>query len=635
MKMIKWPVRRFFLLTYSLIYFVGLTFLASVLSNILPRGNEEQILAAPSCNYIVSSNSELGSANQNATAGEIICLKTGNYSIPLVPSHSGSENNYITYEALPGETPVITVRVFLSGKSYLVFKGIEFRSAGGTAWIGSDTSSHHIQILGCKFTGGKSWVTIKGDYFTIRDCAFGLGQGDMILVEGAYALIEHNDFSQSGSDHSLLGIKGGHATHVIVRRNYFRSHWDRALVVLRFEGIETQRVIVEENVFVDNLWNRVDLNPYPNDPEDGGVEAIRFSATKNIFRNNLIIGTNIGSDSSSNTALQFIIFSGGGEGKRLWAEHTRVYNNTFFKNRKNGITFRRYADITSGYFTEDNIFKNNILAESRIYAVKVIDSGFSYLFDTNLISDTQKIKSLYIVDGGGEQSVAEAQSRHPGQFFGNITTPPLFQNESILDDALQFPENYSLANLDGFFSGFFLRTSSPGKEGGTHLTTVSTPAANTNILKVEDALYFSDGLGLIPGDSLIFGSRPNQPVRVNRVINETTLELNRAITLPVGDKVYLENMGTKPDMGIYGDGVVSPTPTPPPSFSLSQGWNEIIWPEVSGVKASDTPPECPIAVAKENFWFRPYVRNYGGVNFEFESGKTYYLKCSQETVWSL
>jgi hypothetical protein len=72
-----------------------------------------------------------------------------------------------------------------------------------------------------------------------------------------------------------------------------------------------------------------------------------------------------------------------------------------------------------------------------------------------------------------------------------------------------------------------------------------------------------------------------------------------------------------------------------PSFSLSPGWNQITWPNVSGKKASDIPTECPIAVTKENFWFEPYVRNFGGVNFNFENGKTYFIKCTQAVVWNL
>jgi hypothetical protein len=70
-------------------------------------------------------------------------------------------------------------------------------------------------------------------------------------------------------------------------------------------------------------------------------------------------------------------------------------------------------------------------------------------------------------------------------------------------------------------------------------------------------------------------------------------------------------------------------------LSLSPGWNEIMWPDVLGKKASDVPDVCPIAVAQENFWLRPYVKNYGGKDFNFESGKTYYLHCTQSFTWAL
>lgn len=71
------------------------------------------------------------------------------------------------------------------------------------------------------------------------------------------------------------------------------------------------------------------------------------------------------------------------------------------------------------------------------------------------------------------------------------------------------------------------------------------------------------------------------------------------------------------------------------SLTLSSGWNQITWPDVSGYKASDTPAVCPVAVAKERFWFIPYVKNFGGVDFNFEKDKVYYLKCNQTASWNL
>jgi hypothetical protein len=71
------------------------------------------------------------------------------------------------------------------------------------------------------------------------------------------------------------------------------------------------------------------------------------------------------------------------------------------------------------------------------------------------------------------------------------------------------------------------------------------------------------------------------------------------------------------------------------TIPLFPGWNEIIWPNVAGRKASDIPPECPMAVTQENFWLKPHVKNYGGGDFGFETGKSYFLKCNQDTTWQL
>jgi hypothetical protein len=94
--------------------------------------------------------------------------------------------------------------------------------------------------------------------------------------------------------------------------------------------------------------------------------------------------------------------------------------------------------------------------------------------------------------------------------------------------------------------------------------------------------------------------------------------------------VSIEICGNGIDEDCDGQDLVCEQP-----FSLVQGWNQIIWPAMVDIKASDVPPECPIAVTKENFWIRPYVKNYGGVDFGFVSGRTYYLKCNQAVEWTI
>ncbi len=86
---------------------------------------------------------------------------------------------------------------------------------------------------------------------------------------------------------------------------------------------------------------------------------------------------------------------------------------------------------------------------------------------------------------------------------------------------------------------------------------------------------------------------------------------------------------------VYFDELKIEEVAPRSTISLVQGWNEIVWTSVAGKRASDVPDVCPIADSKENFWFRPYVRDYGGVDFEFEGGKNYFIKCTQDFIWNL
>lgn len=168
----------------------------------------------------------------------------------------------------------------------------------------------------------------------------------------------------------------------------------------------------------------------------------------------------------------------------------------------------------------------------------------------------------------------------------------------------------------------------------------------------QDALTFLLNQNLLPNGNSLYQNLLDYeitiasdfnafPVPENAVINNVDLGapidcLGGYKELTDGYKWFINGLVTMRHVIalLYQDQALT-LPTTFSGFSLFPGWNQITWPNVLGKKASDTPPECPIAVAKENFWFKPYIRNFGGVNFNFESGKTYYLKCSQEAVWQL
>jgi len=154
--------------------------------------------------------------------------------------------------------------------------------------------------------------------------------------------------------------------------------------------------------------------------------------------------------------------------------------------------------------------------------------------------------------------------------------------------------------------------------GGQFATDSGTGVLNLAIFELDAnfAIITSHGTTLNPTPTY-------QSVEKNLVLNDQTktvrfqLYLNSSHTFKA-DEMFFETVEIPPNI-----------------ISLSQGWNQIIWPDVSGKKASDIPPECPIAVSKENFWFKPYIKNFGGVNFNFENRKTYYIKCNQAVIWQL
>jgi len=107
-------------------------------------------------------------------AGDTVYVKAGNYSGFMV-SRSGTADNYISYLAYPGDTPIVGQIYFGQGASYNKFVGLEITHppAGG---IVMDHNNDHNIISNCHIhhcnPGGSCGVDISGgsDYNIIEDC---------------------------------------------------------------------------------------------------------------------------------------------------------------------------------------------------------------------------------------------------------------------------------------------------------------------------------------------------------------------------------------------------------------------------------------------------------------------------------
>lgn len=102
--------------------------------------------------------------------------------------------------------------------------------------------------------------------------------------------------------------------------------------------------------------------------------------------------------------------------------------------------------------------------------------------------------------------------------------------------ATWFPYNFNLA------------AGSPGIDAGGFLTT-TTNAGTGTVVAVGDARFFTDGLGVIPGDRVQIGTDVVQVTALNYAAN--TLTVTPAITWAVGEGVALPYSGAKPDIGAF------------------------------------------------------------------------------------
>ena len=101
-----------------------------------------------------------------------------------------------------------------------------------------------------------------------------------------------------------------------------------------------------------------------------------------------------------------------------------------------------------------------------------------------------------------------------------------------------------------------LSAGSPAIDAGGFLTTVAaavSPCVPTK-LRVQDARYFIDGYGMVPGDTIRIGALTRQVMAVDYANNELTLDTS-ALGVTVGTPVSYPYVGAAPDIGACEFGV--------------------------------------------------------------------------------
>jgi hypothetical protein len=504
-----------------------------------------------------SAACSLATANQNAAAGDTVYLRGGDYATGISPAHSGTADAGLTFKGYGGEA------VRISGMARAIdFANRSFVTVDGVAadtvsyWLHVDASDH-ICIFNCVFTNLKgnatpNWpdgliIANSSKYNWVKSCSAGgigyampsgspsaiggmfLGDWEIANDMSSFNLIENNTFYHGG--HHVLEIN---SPYNIIRDNYFHNeNWTGTCSHPETNGLCGDRnIIIEDNTGVDAVRNVIENNviALSGVPADGTTSTgMSVRTQSNIVRHNRFYF-------NDGPGLSFYT----GSGQAYNADHGRVYHNVFYHNgftavSMTGSDVRYHSGVlfensggTSGVPIQDVSIKNNLFFGNNLNSL--------CLYYTASSAQTM-LGNYYQTAADLGTSGNLAITLPPGNIQSSLD--PLWVNASGPLD---------VANPTAF--DFHLKAGSPAVDTGVFLTK-TTSAGSGTVIAVEDAGYFIDGYGIVPGDRIQFEGQ-TQTVGITAVDYTTNrLTVEQAVTWVAGQGVSLPYSGSAPDIGAH------------------------------------------------------------------------------------
>ncbi len=489
-------------------------------------------------------------ATSVATSGATVLIRSGIFSEQLIPQNSGNPSNYITFKNYESEVVEITgtslsPAIFIENKDYIIIEGLQVRDV--RRWLnalGSDYLIIRNNIFERALDSGGSSKT--GLFF--QSCNYTKIQNNILddttqdnlgMIDCDYNLIEGNTITKAL--HALWAFKC--SNYNIIRNNYFHNELQKIGEIYDcdnagFGSIEFPKL----NSYDDAKYNVVEGNIFAYTPSSGNSSpyaGIQYAGQYGILRNNIFY-------ECVGPALGLTIYSGEAENNY----GNRIYHNVFYNNKLGA--FNISGSTASGFY--DQKIKNNILYENEFiqndfrwnwYAeldnqpVQILTGRIQdVFFDNNNIFSTA-VDELYIIAYGLRNSNSN-EAPQPISWW-ETNRPNFIQNSSQANPMFVSPASYN----------FHLQENSPMIDAGELLANTTNAGANSTVMKVDDARWFTNGFGIVTGDSIQLDGQLETAliVSVNYTSNELTLD--SPLSWNTGQGVSLAFIGSKPDLGAF------------------------------------------------------------------------------------
>ena len=515
----------------------------------------------------------LAGAAAAATPGTAVVIRGGVYSEQLSPRNSGEPDNYITYKNYPGEVAEITgaslsPAIWIDQKNYIAIEGLTIREV--RRWLNALGSDHLVirdnlfERALDEYGSSKTGVFLQGCTHVkiLNNKLHDTTQDNLGMVDCDYNLIEGNTITKAY--HTLWALKCSNFN--IIRNNYFHNELQKIGEIYDCSGSgygnpdfpklessdDAKYNVVEGNTFAFTASSG-DASPYA---------GIQYSAQHGIIRNNIFY-------ECTGPPLDLTLYGD----EATYNYSNRVYNNVFHDNNFGGLNI---SGNTSYTFSDQKII-NNLFYGNRFVQNDMRWSWYEELdnkpvqimtgrtdgvvIENNNIFSSQ-VDELYVIAKGSRtsssnpapQSLSWWEENHPQMFIDNLQADPEFTD----------PSNYD----------FRLQPGSPMIDAGAFLTKTANSGENSTLMQVADAGWFTDGFGIIGGDTIQLEGQPGRAIIVSVDYSTGTLTLDRSLSWSDGQGVSLRYGNARPDIGAFefddGTSFVSPgrDPALPDSYDL-------------------------------------------------------------------